>query len=389
MQSNNQDNNEDILYISLFDIEKLKGMVGDKSTKPKTEQEIEEERWKHYAMFIEHLQEALANNKDNQIRQFWNDYSNTQKTESTLGWVDMKKLSQAQEEIARDRDRKHSRAFENLIVRKEPLTVNNFNIFDQLDKELPNFKEVTNFYRGAFALNQSRSIENYEAPRPVLLLGDPGIGKTHYVKKLATLLKTSYRFLDANSINGGWVLSGNNATWRGADAGLIFKEMAKSHTISPILLIDEVDKLEQREHSPFSTLHQLYEKENARAFYDEFLNLSFDASQMIHILTGNDIRNIPESLLSRFNIFYIKNPDEEAMKGIIQNIYKDIVSESKLFKAKLGKNEIEKLVKFTPREVYQILSHNIYSQAGKYFGKTGQSLCVQTNTKYEKATIGF
>ena len=55
MQSNNQDNNEDILYISLFDIEKLKGMVGDKSTKPKTEQEIDEERWKHYAMFIEHL----------------------------------------------------------------------------------------------------------------------------------------------------------------------------------------------------------------------------------------------------------------------------------------------------------------------------------------------
>lgn len=351
-------------------------------------------RWEHYATFIESLKHDLNVEEKNLITKFWQSYAEEKNPSSaTIEWVDFIALTNAKKAIENDKEKKNSKCFHNLVVKKTPLYPEDFSIFDELDKELPNFKEVTAFYRGAFALNQSRDISEYQAPRPVLLLGSPGIGKTHYAKKLAKLLGTSYRFFDANSINGGWVLSGNNASFKGADAGLIFKEMAKSNTISPVILLDEMDKISiGRDHSPFSTFHQMFEKENAKTFYDEFVDLEFNASQIVYILTANEGDNIPDSLLSRMNVFHIENPDEKSMTNIVQDIYKTILGGSTLFDARLAKKEVDKLLKFTPRQVTQVISTNIFSKASaSLHQKAGKakSLVIDLVDKKTKRPIGF
>lgn len=350
-----------------------------------------EQQWMKYVQFISKLYQGYESDERKQIQMFWNqEIVETQ--EDTLPWVDIEALENAQKLILSHPEKRNSKCFNKLILNKKALYPKDFSIFDELDKELPNFKEVTEFYRGSFALNQSRSMSEYQAPRPVLLLGNPGIGKTHYAKKLAKLLGTHYRFFDSNSISSGWVLSGNNASWKGADAGLIFRELAKSETVSPIFLLDEIDKIKStREHSPFSTFHQLFEKENAKTFADEFIDIEFNASQIIYILTANDAKNIEDSLLSRMNVFHIDNPDAKAMEGIIQDIYKSTLGGSRLFAPTLAQSEIDKLTTHTPREVSKIISKYIFKQASQNSSNKneGVELVIDVNEKEERTPIGF
>lgn len=346
-----------------------------------------------YEEFISNLKVSLKDIEKQKISDFWKSQDDTLETEFRMSWVNEDELENARKNILSHPEKRNSKCFNNLVLHKKPLYPDNFDIFDELDKELPNFKEVTEFYRGSFALNASRDQKNYQAPRPVLLLGNPGIGKTHYAKKLAKLLGTSYRFFDANSISTGGVLSGHNASWKGADAGLILKELAKSETISPIFLFDEIDKIKsERQYSPFSTFHQLFEKENAKTFCDEFVDLTFDASQIIYILTANNADHIEDSLLSRMNVFHVNNPSEEDMKNIVQEIYTTTLAGSTLFKQKLDTEEMKKLLKLSPREVTQVLSKSIFSQASKIStsGKSKTaSLKIDLRGPQTKEPMGF
>jgi len=84
--------------------------------------------------------------------------------------------------------------------------------FDALAEELPNFAEVLHDLRKQLALCMES--EDPLQIAPMLLLGDPGIGKTHFAKRLSQLLGTGYGFISMSSLTAGWVLSGASSQWR-------------------------------------------------------------------------------------------------------------------------------------------------------------------------------
>ena len=57
---------------------------------------------------------------------------------------------------------------------------------------------------------------------PMLLLGEPGIGKTHFARRLAHLLGTGFGFVPMSSLTAGWVLSGASSQWKNAKPGKVF-----------------------------------------------------------------------------------------------------------------------------------------------------------------------
>ena len=360
--------------VSLFDIDK-------KTFNDKT-------RWINFIGFAKKLQNDMQESYDAQLRSFWTNYKEDHKT-PVISWIDSTSFIECQEKIAEDRDRQHTSCFRNVKLNKQILKVEDFSVFDQLETEFPNFKEVIQLYRGFFVLNSTRQEKNYQAPRPILLLGEPGIGKTRFAKKLAQALGTDYKFLDSNSITSGAVLTGHNASWRGADAGFVFKTLAPCTNLSPILLLDEVDKLSaNREYSPFSTFHQLLEPENSSKLYDEFLELEFNASYVIYILTANNIKDIPESLLSRMNVFEIKKPDNAQMKVISQNIFSELLAGSKLFKETLSDEALNILAELAPRDVYQVLSKNLFNLSATQKKKSNNDFILEKQDK-KQYKIGF
>lgn len=321
----------------------------------------DKDRWIKFINFSRQLKKDMKDQYDCGMRNFWLEYKN-ENSKPLVPWIDTEKLSYCQEKISEDKDRSHTSCFRELKLNKTILQIDDFSGFTKLEKEFPNFQEVVQLYKGFFILNSSRNISSYQAPRPLLLLGNPGIGKTRFAKRLAQVLGTDYKFLDSNSITSGAILTGHNASWRGADAGFIFKTLAPCSNLSPVILLDEVDKLSShREYSPFSTFHQLLEPENSSHIYDEFLEIEFNGSFIIYILTANNVKDIPESLLSRMNVVDIQNPNDEQMKIISQNIFTELLAGSLLFKKDLPIEALETLKKSSPREVYQVLSKNLFS----------------------------
>lgn len=289
--------------------------------------------------------------------------------ENSFEWIEVTEIERLQEDLATfgtpDKMGKVKKYLDKLQTHKPVLQFDKFEEFNSLNVDCPNFKEVAQFYKGSFVLNNSKYIfdRSYTAPTPILLLGEPGIGKTHFAKRLAKILGTSFHFLDANSITASWVLTGSSGQWQNADAGSIFKYVLDSNTISPVVILDEIDKLSQgKNYDPFSVFHQMFEPENACHFKDEFLNVTFDASKIIYVLTANNVNNIPESLLSRMRVFDIQRPNHEEMKIITQNIYRDIIGNTPLLKPKLNNSILDKLVSLPPRDIKKQISNAVFAQ---------------------------
>jgi len=154
--------------------------------------------------------------------------------------------------------------------------------------------------------------------RPILLTGEPGVGKTQFALKLAEMLGVPMQKWSAGSSQANFQLTGGDSAWRNARPGMIFDMLAKGSSATPVLVLDEVDKLGDDGRYPVTpVLLDLLEAETARTFQDTFLRMPFDASRIICVLTANDVDGVPPALLSRVEVFDIRAPDPEQRLQII------------------------------------------------------------------------
>jgi len=223
--------------------------------------------------------------------------------------------------------------------------------------ELPNFTEVLDDVRRHVALAQD-SRDGLEVT-PMLLLGAPGIGKTHFARKLADLLGTGMSLVPMNSMTAGWLLSGASSQWKGAKPGKVFETLVDGQYANPVIVIDEIDKAgADAQYDPLGALYNLLEHDTAHAFVDEFAEVPIDASQVIWITTANDVRGIPEPILNRMNVFEIDAPSPEAARQIARQLYASIRDDhdwGRLFADEASSDVLDLLATLAPREMRRAL----------------------------------
>lgn len=189
--------------------------------------------------------------------------------------------------------------------------------------ELPNFRDVLDDLKRQLALCQD-SRDALEIT-PMLLLGPPGVGKTHFAREVAQLLGTGLGFISMSSLTAGWVLSGASSQWKGARPGKVFETLVDGAYANPVMVVDEIDKARgEHAYDPLGALYSLLEIDTATAFTDEFAEVAIDASQVIWVATANDERVIPEPILNRMNVFEVQMPDREAARTIARRLYAGI-----------------------------------------------------------------
>lgn len=229
-----------------------------------------------------------------------------------------------------------------------------------LVERFPHFEEVIEHIADQCALSLMNRGQAFRL-NPLLLVGGPGIGKTRFIKEVAAVLGVEYSYIGCNTVTAGFVLSGGHSMWRDSRPGQVANILRDGKSANPLILIDEVDKLSSdTQHDGFGPLYSLLERDTAKVFTDEHLEIPMDASYIAWVATANNLHVIPEPILKRFELFTVATPSREQMRLIVPSVYQDILTENardwgSRFAGKLNTSVIDFLADDIPRDIQKTL----------------------------------
>jgi ATP-dependent Lon protease len=181
---------------------------------------------------------------------------------------------------------------------------------DSLESAVPHFKSPIRFIRNIWALAEVHR-DPIGIP-PILLVGDPGIGKSYFADLLAAALGTAQGRIDFDNPSGGSQLRGSDKYWSNSSSGLLFNLICEGDYANPVVLLEEVDKSglasNRDQQHPLVQLHSVLEPQTARRLVDVSLDIEFDASLVTYIATANTLNGLEAPLRSRFEIFHVSPP---------------------------------------------------------------------------------
>jgi len=157
----------------------------------------------------------------------------------------------------------------------------------------------------------------------ICFVGLQGIGKTTMAKSIAKTLGRAFERVSLGGLPSALELLGRSKSTTDAEPGQIVKALIRSKTFNPVILLDEVEKCgnDAASHaSVMASLLEILDPEQNKTFMDHYIDYPIDLTDVIFILTANNLGPISTALVDRLEIIRLTGYSDEE-KTIIAKIY--------------------------------------------------------------------
>ena len=239
------------------------------------------------------------------------------------------------------------------------------------------------------------------------LAGPPGVGKTSIAKSLAESMGRSFQRISLGGVRDESEIRGHRRTYVGAMPGKIMNALKKAGTSNPVILLDEIDKMSSdMRGDPASAMLEVLDPEQNKNFGDHYIEVEYDLSKVMFIMTANDLGRIPGPLRDRMEIIHLSGytPFEKLQigkkylldKAVKQNGldgFEVQISDTTMMEVikgwtrEAGVRDYERMMNTIARKIAtEVVTENI--EKGKKFNVTSKQLKKFLGPKrYDKTTI--